>query len=262
MAKIEDYKAYWLDVAAKAGVPADKAQAIADAMGDDAVAKAMKQSFKAIPDYSYDLDQVRDRTKAESTAEAKAFYDNWYKNTGEPAYQEHLRVANEYKKYKELYGDLNGNGGGSGDTTPRLTKEEAERLIDTRLAAHDQAYVGLTKSAMRVAVRHLKEYGEVLDPDDLERFATEHKFTDLNTAYDAYVKPKADAKAQADFDTKLKAAKEEGAREALSRHKIPTESKPREYINPFLSKPTVPKDTDPDAFSRDQFLEGWNNHKP
>jgi len=260
MAKIEDYKAYWLDVAAKAGVPTDKAQAIADAMGDEAVAKAMKAHFKAIPDYSYDLDQVRDRTKSEATAEAKAFYDNWYKTQGEPAYQEHVRVANEYKKYKELYGDLDGNSNGGG--APRITKEEVEGIINDRLVAQNAAYTGLTKSAMKIAVSHFKEFGEVLDPDALERFGVEHKSPTLEVAYADFVKPKIDAKTQVDFEAKLKAAKEEGAREALSRHKIPTESKPREYTNPFQAKVEIPKDVDPDSFSRDSFLDAWNNPKP
>jgi hypothetical protein len=258
MAKIEDYKAYWLDLAAKAGVPADKAQAMADQMGDESVARALKQGFKAIPDYSHDLDDVRDRTKAEAISEAKAFYDNWYKTTGEPAYLEHQKVANDYKRYKDLYGDLDGTGGSNGTNGSRPTKEEIESLINDRLAARDQAYAGLTKTAMTLSVRHFKEYNEVLDPDDLEQFANKNKFSDLKTAYDAYVRPKAEARQAADIDAKIKAAKEEGAREALSRHKLPTDSKPREYTNPFQSKEVVPKDVDPDSFSRDSFLEAWN----
>jgi len=264
MAKVDDYKTYWLDVAAKAGIPEDKAKAIAEHLGDEAIAKAFKQNFKALPDYSYDLDQVRDRTKADTTAEAtakaKAFYDDWWKNTGEPAYLESVRVADDYRKYRELYGDLNNDGSNNGKPTPpSFSREDADKMIAERLAAHDAAYVGLTKGAMKIAVQHFKDYGEVLNPDELEKFANENKLGDLNSAYEAYVKPRAEEKAKEKHEAELAAAREEGAREALSRHKLPADSKPREYVNPFLSTTEVPKDTNPEAFSRDSFMEGWNS---
>jgi hypothetical protein len=262
MAKIEDYKAYWMELAAKAGVPQDKAQAMADVMGDEAVAKALKQGFKAIPDYSYDLDQVRDRTKAEATAEAKAFYDNWYKTTGEPAYLEHQRIADEYKRYKETYGDLDGGGNGNGNrNAPSYTKEDILKEVESRLAARDAAVVNLTKQSWRYPLRHYKQFGEEIDPDALEKFAADNKFSNLDEAYLAFIRPKMEAKAQVEMEAKLKAAKEEGAREALSRHKIPTDSKPREYVNPLNPANVVPKDADPDQFSRDEFLKAWDNPK-
>lgn len=261
MAKIENYRDYFAELAKKAGLTDEQAKPVLEALSNEAIHRVMKEGFKALPDYSFDLDQVRDTTKASSVAEAKKFYDDWFATTGKPAYDEHVRVANEYKQYQQRYGALDRSGGDNGGNTNTFSKDDAQKLIDTALAARDAAYVGLTKAAMRVAVRHLKEYGEVLDPDDLEKFATEHKFSDINTAYDAYVKPKADAAAKTKHDKEIVDAKAEGAREALSRHKIPADSKPREYINPFLSKPDIPKDADPEKFARDAFLEGWNTQK-
>ena len=105
MSKVDNYKEYWTKLAADAGIPQDKVAQIAEAFGDEAVAKVLKQGFKALPDYSYDLDQVRDKTKADAITEAKAFYDNWYETTAKPAHEEAQRLAADYKKYQELYGD-------------------------------------------------------------------------------------------------------------------------------------------------------------
>ena len=265
MAKVEDYKAYWMELAAKAGVPEDKAKAMAETLGDEAVAKAFKQAFKAVPDYSYDLDQVRDKTKAEAVAEAKKFYDDWYNAQAKPAYEHNLKIIEEYNRYKSIYGDINnaeGTGNNAGANPGYLTERQAEELINKAMAAQNAAYVGLTKNSMRIATQHLREFGEVLDPDDLDKFAANKGFTNLDQAYKEYVSPRVAERQAKDMETKLKAAREEGAREALSRAKHPGDSHGRGYVNPFTKQgEALPKDAVPEEHSRNAFLDGWENYK-
>ena len=264
MAKVEDYKAYWMELAAKAGVPEDKAKAMAETLGDEAVAKAFKQAFKAVPDYSYDLDQVRDKTKSEATAEAKAFYDNWYATQAKPAYEHNLKIIEEYNRYKSLYGDVNNaEGAGNVGANPGyMTEKQAEEMINRAMAAQNAAYVGLTKNSMRIATQHLREFGEVLDPDDLDKFASNKGFTNLDQAYKEYVAPRQEAKHTVEWETKVKAAKEEGAREERSRSKHPADSHGRGYVNPFTKQgEALPKDADPTVHARNAFMDGWDNYK-
>lgn len=260
MAKVEDYKQYWLELAKKAGVPDDQANVVATALDNESVRRAFRDGFKATPDYSHDLDQVRDRTRGEAQVEAKAFYDKWFAEEGKPAYERAIALAKDHQRYKELYGDLtDSTPSGSGTAPQFLTRETAEQLINQSLAARDSAYVGLTKNAMRFAVDYYRRFGEVLDPDALEKFANDSKSPNLEIAYKGYIEPRVKETEAKDMEAKIKAAREEGAREALSRHKIPVDSKPRDSFHPLLNREAPTKDSDPTKVSRDSFLEGWNN---
>ena len=100
MAKIDDYKTYFAELAKRAGLTEEQAKPVLEALSNEAIHKVFRDGFKALPDYSYDLDQVRDTTRTSAVAEAKKFYDDWFREKGEPAYLQHKKVADEYAEYQ------------------------------------------------------------------------------------------------------------------------------------------------------------------
>ena len=261
MPKVEDMKKYAAELAKKAGLDEEQAKTLEALMDNDTI----KNGFVARPNYSADLDSIKAKTaeeaKASAYTEAKAFYDKWWNETGEPAYKQSQAVVEKYAKYRELYGDLDGSvsgtgmhGNGGNGNGRQLSTEDVEKLLQERLAATNSAYINTTKQAMRVTGRHLKEFGEVLDPDELETFATRNGYTDIGKAYDAYVAPRREAKQQEEWEAKVKKAKEEGLQEGYTR-RVNTAPGGREYVNPFLKS----SGADPEA-GRNAFFEAWDEH--
>src|SRR2546425_11494958 len=113
-----DLKAYWQELAKKANLPEDKAKAVFEALGDEVVEKVFKDGFKPIPDYSRDLDSVRDRTRAETGEAVKAYYDTWYQTKALPELTKKEKEVADYKaavdQYRQVYGENDGKGKGSG----------------------------------------------------------------------------------------------------------------------------------------------------
>src|SRR5262252_3860872 len=117
MPKVNDIKAYWKEVANKAGLSEDEMKTVAGVLDNDKIAKAFNDGFKPLPDYSHDLDDVRNRTKVEGDQSAKDAVQKYYESQ-KANFDEYLRVIDGYKKYQELYGDLgNPNPNGNQPTT-------------------------------------------------------------------------------------------------------------------------------------------------
>src|SRR5215471_824980 len=106
MPKVNDIKAYWKEVANKAGLSEDEMKTVAGVLDNDKFAKAFNDGFKPLPDYSHDLDDVRNRTKAEGEQGAKDAVQKYYESQ-KANFDEYLRVIDGYKKYQELYGEIN-----------------------------------------------------------------------------------------------------------------------------------------------------------
>ena len=125
--------------------------------------------------------------------------------------------------------------------------------FDAAIKDMQSRMVGVIKDGVRLASRHAANYHEELDVDALEKLAVE-KNLPLSVAYDEYIKPREEQRRNASFEEKLKAAKEEGAREALSRHKLPTDPIPTETAPVFskVSKESLPANID------DELMAVWS----
>lgn len=256
MPKREDYVAYMTELAKKAGFTDEQAKPLLEALNNE----TFREGFVPRPNYSSDLDSAVKRAKDEATASAKAFYDDWFAREGKPAYDRALAATEALGKYKQLYGDLDGTpsplpaGGGNG-TNGTLTKEQVQEMLNQGLAAAMTPIVNMQKTAMKIATQHYATFNEVLDPDDLEKFARDKGLTDVGIAYKEYVSPRLQERQNKEFEEKLKKAREEGAKEERSRLNVPANYAPREYVNPFLK----PRDANaPADAGRSAFFEGWD----
>jgi len=257
----QDLKAYWQELAKKANLPEDKAKAVFEALGDEAVEKVFKDGFRPMPDYSRDMDSVRDRTRAETSEAVKAYYDKWYSTEALPVLTRKEKEASDYKasldQYRQLYGDIDGQGNGNRQiATPTgdfLSKSEFTDYMRQR----EQAEINVLKAGLNAASHHMHVFNKPLDVDAVLRTANEKGLT-FEQAYESYIKPELEKKTSSEFDAKLKLAREEGARDALSRHKIPVDAGPRE-MHPFFDREKDPgKTANTDRGKLDAFLEGWH----
>jgi hypothetical protein len=258
-----DLKAYWQELAKKANLPEDKAKAVLEALGDEAVEKVFKDGFKPIPDYSRDLDSVRDRARSETSQAVKAYYDQWYQTQALPALTKKEKEAADYKasldRYRQAYGDLDdgGNGNRQQIVTPAsgdfLSKSEFTEYMRSR----EQAEINVLKAGLNAASHHMHVFGKPLDVDAVLKTANDKGLT-FEAAYKEYIEPELSKKTSSEFEAKLKLAREEGARDALSRHKIPVDAGPREF-HPFFDRETDKEKaavTERDSMAA--FVEGWH----
>lgn len=219
---------------------------VAKALADDAVAPRLRQD-----DYSRKLDEV---------AGIKKRNEDWYaKEIKTQADMEAKRIEYEQK--------LAALGTTDDDTTRRtaitsVADVVTKKDLDELLAKRDMNTITIIKSATRMADDYRARFGKALDLDALEKVAVE-KNLPLDIAYQQHIAPELEARRTTEFDEKLKAAKEEGAREFASTHKIPVDTKPREPHMIFDHKAPPADAPKPGSAEfernlRGAFVDEWN----
>ena len=120
MPKVEDYIAYFNELAKKAGFTDEQAKPILEALKNDTI----REGFVPRPNYSHDLDEANAKARTAAIEEARTFYGNWVNTDVLPKYQTQIDAATKkLTRYQELYGDLEG----SGDITPNPRKATLSR---------------------------------------------------------------------------------------------------------------------------------------
>ena len=253
-----DIKQYWQELAKKAGLSDEMAKPVLEALGQEAVAKAFNEGFKPMPDYSRDLDGVRDRTKVETAAAVKAQYDEWYQRTALPAYQEHLKAVELTKKYQETYGPLdstNPNPGNNGNAAHEsvFTKKEFEEAMAAKL----QAWSSDLLTVNRHSLDYYHRFKEPLDVGAVAKFAQEKGIASVDEAYRQYTAPKTAEIEKTALEARIKSEREEAVRDYASKHQLPVAPRARDP-HPLFDRTAVKDGTDPERASRDAFMEGWS----
>ena len=162
------------------------------------------------------------------------------------------QLLNWKAEQDRLYAEsVNGNGNGNGDQHAEyLTKKDMEALEkrnQEELNRREQVQIALLKDGMHLASRHVYEFKEPLDAEALAKLAVDKNIS-LKQAYDEMVAPR-----RTEFSTAVRAAeiakaREEGAREFASKHKIPVDSAAREPEFARLSFTRDPKDAGIDDY--------------
>ena len=241
-----DIKQYAAQLAKDAGLPDEQAKVFLEAVGNEKIAKSFSDGFLRQDDYSRNMDSLRKRE-----AEIKTYYEQQVAIAAK-----NQEVVNEYdaqvKKYKELYGELDGGTGRqpSVDTSNFIDK----KTFDERMNQLGQQSIQITKIASRCTADYMKRFGEVLDMDALEKFTLESGLP-LQAAYDKFIEPRNKEIENASFAEKLKKAREEGYTEGVSKAANPTDPgspAPNGFMSNLLKKP----DGAPNP--RDSFVGAWN----
>ncbi len=99
-----------------------------------------------------------------------------------------------------------------------VSKDELDKMA--------KEYLAYNSVITKLAMQHLKEYGEVLDPNDLLKISAENGGININLSYEKYVQPKREELNKKQMDEAVAKARAEGAAEAVKNLQIPTMETP------------------------------------
>jgi len=251
MPKVTDIAAYWKELAAKHGIDKELEPMLEALEKNENVRKALTEGFKPLPDYSHDLDAVRERTKQEKDQE----YSDWHQKELKK-YDEYVKSVERLQQYETKFGQLDAEVKNQMATPAGLTKAEFEQLLDARLSSRDSAYMDL----LEIRESHLGTFKKPLDVKSFEEQWKAHPEwgNSMRTAYKEFIEPEARKIEEADWNAKLKQKYEEGMRDGFSRRSLPTDSDHREFSPLFDRKEEVAKmtESDQERHSREAFFEG------
>lgn len=257
--RTEDLRAYWQEIASKAGIDPSQAAAVDAALGNEAVARTFRQAFVPTSDHHSTLDSMKSEYESRMSQ-----YDEWYNNTALPAYQANLSGLERLRQYEAAYGsiDPSDTNDASAEEFGFRNKAELDKYLDDRFRAERAGYVGLSKTLPRLAIDYYRRFGKELNFDEVEKLSVQ-KGLPPELAYKEYISPEVELQEKATFEAKIKEAEERGARSALSQHSIPIDTTPKEsspFFDRTVSEKPAANEMEADRNSRDSFLDGWNNY--
>ena len=262
MPKVTDIKAYWREIAQKAGLDEESFKQVSGVIDNDKFAKAFTDNFKPLPDYSADLDQVRDKAKADKDAE----YAEWHQKEM-AKYNEFVKGIDELNWYRQNYG------GQRQDPKPgesqTMTQADIDKLVDAKLntvlndtlTRRDAAVLDL----LEVREFHMDKFKSPLNVKAFESAWKEHPEWggSLKQAYKSFVEPDVQKAETAEWEAKIKQAREEGIRDGFSRKQLPTDHQSNQFSPFFDRKEDVAKMTEreQESHSRESFFAGLREGK-
>lgn len=252
---------YVTELAKSAGLSDEQAKALQTAFGNEKVANG----FVPRPEFSRALDE-KDKTIKDEQAKLgneRQQLTEWYQKSALPAYQQAAKDRDALQKYAATYGELPDGTlveGGNPTAIHRATEDYiSKKDYEAELVKRDQMTVQLIKGASKISTDYLHRFGKPLDLDAVEKIALERNLN-LDQAYKELIAPEVEARSATELDAKLKAAREDGLKEGLSRSSTPLDTKPKES-HPFFDryKPEQGASAiDVERKVRNSFVETWN----
>lgn len=251
--KRSDALEHFKQLAQNAGLDSDAQAAVLKALENETFANELAEGVMRKDEFSRNMDSVNARAQE---------LDEWYNKTALPAYQTNLSGIETLRKYEQTYGPLEVAGpANSGNNGATMDADKILQQVDERLKARDVAVVALQKDIADMTFDYYQKFGEKLDLDEVENLSRKTGLP-ARQAYKEYISPKLEARQKTEFEEKLKQAREEGYRDAVSKHHLPVDSTPREQ-HPFFDRqePKAPvSELEQDRASRNAFMEGWNDY--
>lgn len=243
-------KQYFEELCREAGYSAEQTTALTALASDAKVASKLDELIaNGTDNYQAQVGRVR-------SLEAKINeYGTWY-GTADAEYKKMQTELQTAKAQLVANGiDLGSNGNPPViDNSKFITKED----LAAQLLELGKNQGSIAKDVGRIASRHATKFHEELDMDAVEQAGVElqkklNRPVTVAEAYNAYVAPREVESSKAELAQKLKEAKEEGAREALSRRGMPAEPVPTESSMIFTRPPADQVPTDMNA----ELLSAW-----
>lgn len=253
MPKVSDINQYWAELAKKNGISDDDVKPILEALGKENLRKVFTDHFKPLPDYSHDLDEVREKARKDKDKE----YEDWYLKE-KAKYDEYVAAEARLKEYEAKYGSISQPPVRSGETS--MTKEDIDALLEARLTEtltkRDSAYMDL----LEVREQHMSTFKKPLDVKTFEDTWRQHPEwgSSMKAAYKFYTEPEMEKIREAEWNTRIQQKYDEGVRDGFSRRSLPTDSASKEFSPMFDRKEDVAKlsELEQERHSRSAFFEG------
>lgn len=203
-----DVTAYLESLAQTAGLADEDKAALKKVLSNQKFAEEVGKGIKRQDEFSRGMDDIR--TQAQKLEADKKSWTDWYQNA----------VARDAEREEELQRLKAGTTTAS--TTTATTSAANGGLTKKELEEAQGRMVQIIKQMGRVSSRHAAQFHEELDVDAVEKIALEKGLT-VDKAYEEYVAPRVKELQEQSFAEKLKAAREEGLREGLSKRDVPDE---------------------------------------
>jgi hypothetical protein len=199
-----DIKQYAEELFKTAGVSDDTVkQAVTNFLSNDVVAKRLGDDILRQQDYSRNMDSLT--AEKQKAADYYATLVTWKE-------QQDAAVATHQPVVAAVQPDFTA----------------FEKKFNDRIAQQEGQFVNLLEIGMNLASRHAVEFKEALDTTAVKDIAVKNNLP-LAQAYEQYVGPRREASKAEAYKAELLKAREEGARDFASTHKIPVDTQPREY---------------------------------
>lgn len=189
---------------------ADKA-VLLKAAGNEKFAKGLEADVLRQADYSRNMDALDKQKTASSDYYKKLLL---WETEQKKAYEDAIAAAGGHQVVQSV--------------ATGFTAEEAKKLLTEENAKRDANMIGLFKTGLKLQGQHMTEFREPLDIDGVVKLAQD-KSLSFEQAYNEMIGPRRTAMSAESLKAQLVAAREEGARDALSKHHIPTNATPPEY---------------------------------
>ena len=256
-----DVKKYLETLAQEAGFDEATKQAVLKAAENEKFSKKLGDELMTRADYSRNQDALR--AEREQFDAKKKEIETWYA-TALPEYKQTLEQATQTKQqaeqaqrmvqaYAQLYGPLDGytppaansgNGSPNGAAhTDTVTKAELQKALDTlRQTSGDQA-ASIMATAVPLAIRHFKQFGEELDFNALIEQAKKvsaQPLTPLDRAYEVMTAERRTAMAADERKKHDDQIRADAIKDFQSKNNLPIDTKPRES-SVFFDRPKEQK---------------------
>lgn len=260
---VDEIKRYAQEFLTKQGVAAERVSAIVETLGDPTVGKAFADGFVPRPEYSRDLDKQRDEWQAKhSQAEQVAqTWQKWYTDEAKPYWDQTKRKVALADQYEKLYGTLEGEAALTGPThTAAVPADAVTRKEMEELRARLDSVASAAEVIPAIELDHFERFGKRIPREDFTAFLEKNKPPDIKTGYDRFIEPRVKEIEAKNLEVQLQKAREEGARDALSKHKLPIAPAHREPHPFFDARPEASEKLTPvqqDDRAEQAFIRGW-----
>ena len=239
---MQSYKQYMTEALTEAGLTDEQVTSAIEKMASNEKlsSKLNKLVQTATEDYTAQLGRVK-------TAEQEVQkHKDWYQ-TANAQYQ---KMDSDYRAaLAELEAYKNGGAPPAFDEKKYMPKDDVVALLKSQSAQFGEAL----KDGIDVLGRHIMTYREPLDVQAIAKAAGERNIT-IRQAYDEWIGPRESERRKNEIEEMKKQAREEGYKDALSRHRLPVDPTPTETAPVFskVSKESLPANID------DELMAVWS----
>jgi len=266
-----DLKQYFTSLAQEGQLDDATRDAILKAVENEKFSKKLGDELMTRSDYS----RAHDDLKKQLTAfeEQKEAWKKWAGEVDAVVKQreaEAVQARAQLNAYKETFGDLSGGTGGNGSGDGKAAAAAAfdpnqfQAALNQQFQALQTRLLGTVVDTAKVQGDYFQTFGKPMTPAEVDELAktAASQNRPIMDVYRDYVAPKIAEKNTVEWEAKLKQAREDGAKDALSKHQIPVDASPK-GPSPFLSKVQTDQKTatNPQTESerRNAFVAAWNS---
>lgn len=205
-----DVTAFTADILKDSRIDEAQRQSLNAILADPTVARRLEESTLRQSDYSKQISELKDKHK-----NAEVYWNRLV--------EADQRIQTREKELAGIDPDLNSP---SNLNNKGVTEEKLQELAKQAVAYNN--------AVTKLSMQHYKEFGDILNLDDVVKTSAENGNININLAYDKYVQPKRDETNQKKIKELVEQARAEGKKEAEANFKPPTLETPMGIENPSL----------------------------